>query len=139
MKKSLPFVLLLATSAFAAGGPNMTGPWKIHNSIAGNESDQQCKFVQAENKLSGSCKTEDKDVQISGSLDGKKITWKYESEYNGSPLTMIYAATIEDASKIAGSVEVQPYGVTGEFTATPSKEEDKPKDDAKPKEEKPAK
>jgi hypothetical protein len=123
MKKLLiPSLLLIATSAFGAGAVNIAGQWSVHNSIAGNESDQECKFVQTDGKLTGTCKAGDKDVQITGSLDGKKVTWKYESEYNGGPLTLIYTATVDDAKKISGSVEVQPYGVTGEFTATPSKE-----------------
>jgi hypothetical protein len=115
-------VLLFASSAFAAGAPALNGQWTIHNSIAGNESDQICKFVQTENQLTGSCKTDDKEVQISGSLDGKKVTWKYESDYNGSPLTLTYTATLDESEKITGSVEVQPFGVTGDFTASPSHE-----------------
>jgi hypothetical protein len=115
--------LLFAASAFAAGAPNLTGNWTIHNSIAGNESDQPCKFVLADNKLTGTCKSQDdKDVQITGSLDGNKLTWKYESDYNGTPLTLIYTATLDDSGKIAGSVEVQPFSVTGDFTATPVKD-----------------
>jgi len=50
MKKLLAiFVFLFASSAFAA--PNLTGKWTIHNSIAGNENDQECKFVVTDNKI----------------------------------------------------------------------------------------
>jgi hypothetical protein len=123
MKKLLAsFAVLFATSAFAAGAPSLTGQWSVHNSIAGNESDQECKFVQTDNKLTGSCKTQDKEVEITGSVDGNKATWKYDSEYNGSPLTLVYTAALDDSGKISGSVEVQPFSVTGDFTATPSKE-----------------
>ncbi len=114
--------ILFASSAFAAGAPGLTGQWSVHNSIAGNESDQECKFIQADDKLTGSCKSGDKEVQITGGLDGKKVTWKYESEYNGNPLTLVYTATLDDSGKISGSVEVQPFGVTGDFTATPAKD-----------------
>jgi len=117
-------ILLLASSAFAADAPNLTGRWSVHNSIAGDESDQECKFTQTENKLTGSCKS-DKEVQITGNVDGKKVTWKYDSEYNGSPLTLTYTATLDDFKKITGKVDVQPYGVTGDFTATPLKETEK--------------
>ena len=122
MKKLLAsFALLFASTAFAAGAPNLTGQWTVHNSIAGNESDQECKFVQTENKLTGTCAVEEKEVQITGSIDGNKVTWKYESEYNGSPLTLTYTATLDDSGKIAGTVDVDPFGVTGDFTATRSK------------------
>lgn len=119
--KRMPIALLLLTTwMFGAAAPNIAGQWKIHNSIAGHETDQDCTFVQIVNKLSGSCKSEHNEVQINGSIDGKNVTWKYESQYNGSPLTLIYTATVDDTSKIAGSVEVQPYGVTGAFTANMS-------------------
>jgi hypothetical protein len=123
MKKIVAsFIVLLASSAFAADAPNLTGSWSVHNSIAGNESDQECKFTQVENKLTGSCKAGDKEVEISGSLDGKLVTWKYESEYNGSPLTLTYTGTLDDSKKISGKVDVQPFGITGDFKATPVKE-----------------
>lgn len=114
--------LLFASSAIAAGTPTLTGKWSIHNSIAGNEGDQSCMLVQAENKLTGTCTSQDKGVQIIGSVDGNKVTWKYGSDYNGSPLTLIYTATPDDSSKITGNVEAQPFGVSDDFTATPSKE-----------------
>jgi hypothetical protein len=113
--------LLFASSAFAAAAPSLTGQWTVHNSIAGNESDQNCKFVVTDNKITGTCSSQDKDVQVTGSLDGNKVTWKYDSEYNGSALTLVYTATLDDSGKIAGTVEVQPYGVTGDFTAAPAK------------------
>ena len=117
--------LLFATSAFAAA-PNLTGKWTVHNSVAGNESDQQCKLVLTDNKITGSCKsTEDKDLDVTGTLDGNKLTWKFDSDYNGTPLTLTYTATLDDSGKIAGTVEVQPFGVTGDFTMTPVKEDAK--------------
>jgi hypothetical protein len=127
MKKLLASsALLFAASAFAAGAPSLSGEWSIHNSVAGNESDQACKFVQTENKLTGTCKSQDKDVDVTGTLDGNKVTWQYDMDYNGSTLTLIYTATLDDSGKIAGSVEVQPFSVTGDFTATPSKEASQP-------------
>jgi hypothetical protein len=111
-------VLLFASSAFAAA-PNLTGTFTIHNSVAGNDSDQECKFVLADSKLTGSCKSqEDKDLAVTGTLDGNKLTFKYDSDYNGTPLTLIYTATLDESGKIAGTLEVQPFGVTGDFTAT---------------------
>ncbi len=110
-----------ATSALAATSPSLTGQWTVHNSIAGNESEMECKFVQTESKLTGSCKGTEKDFQITGSIDGKKLIWKYDSDYNGTPITLTYTATLDDSGKIAGSVDVDPFGVTGDFTATPSK------------------
>jgi hypothetical protein len=111
--------LLFATSAFATPA-SLTGQWSIHNNIAGNENDQECKLVQADNKITGACKTADGgEAQVSGSIDGNKATWKFDMDYNGTALTLTYTGTLDDAGKVAGSVEVQPFGVSGEFTATP--------------------
>jgi hypothetical protein len=124
MKLTLLSTLLLfmAASALAAPAPNLTGQWSIHNSIAGNDSDMECKFVQSETKLTGACKGVEKDVQLTGSIDGNKVTWKYDSEYNGTPLTLTYTGTLDDSGKITGSVDVDPFGVTGDFTAVRSQE-----------------
>lgn len=113
--------LLLTPAAFAADPPSFNGPWTLHNNIAGNESDQPCTFTQKDNVITGICKSmEHEDLPVTGSIDGNKVTWKYEMDYNGTTLTLVYTATVDDPTKIAGSVEVQPYGVTGDFTATPT-------------------
>jgi hypothetical protein len=123
MKKLLASsALLFATAAYAAGATSLTGQWAVHSSVSGNEFDQVCNFVQTDNKLTGTCKFNEKDVPVTGSVDGKKVTWQYEIDYNGSPLTQVYTATLDDSDKITGGIEVQPYGVTGDFTATPVKE-----------------
>ena len=122
--KALPLVFLLATVAIpvsAADAPSLTGKWKVHNSIVGNESDQDCTFTQTEQDISGTCSLEQGSAKVTGKVADAKITWQFETEYNGSPLTLVYNGTMDKDSKISGSVEVQPMGVTGDFTATPSK------------------
>jgi catechol 2,3-dioxygenase-like lactoylglutathione lyase family enzyme len=115
---------LFASSAFAA--PNLTGRWAIHNNIAGNENDAECQLVATDNKITGSCKSQDKDLPVTGTVDGNKVTWQFQSDYNGSPLTLIYKATLDESNKIAGTVEVQPFGITGDFTATASSASSQP-------------
>jgi hypothetical protein len=124
MKKLLATGLVLFASTAFAATPNLTGQWTVHVSIAGNDADIPCTFTATEKTIGGSCKGPDgKDAPLAGSIDGEKITWKYDSEYNGTPLTNTYTVTGTDGAKITGSVEVQPFGVTGDFTATPSRSE----------------
>lgn len=117
--------VFLASAAPAFAASNLTGNWTVHQNIAGNESDMQCKFVQTESTLSGTCTGTEKDVEVKGSIDGDKLTWQYESEYNGTPLTVKYTSTLDDSGKITGTVDVDPFGVSGDFTATPAKEDNK--------------
>lgn len=115
-------VLLVATTPFLnAEAAGITGKWKVHNSISGSESDQDCTLSQNGKELTGSCKGDNGEVKVTGSVDDKKVTWKYDSEYNGSPLTLTYTGTLDDSGSIKGEVNVDPYGVTGDFTATPVK------------------
>jgi opacity protein-like surface antigen len=122
MKKLLAIAaLLFASSAFAADAPNLTGKWNIHQSVAGNDTDSECKLIQTENNLTGTCNTQEKDREVKGTVNGKKVVWQFESEYNGTPLTIKFTGTIDDAGKMSGSVDVDPFGVSGEFTATQAK------------------
>src|ERR1700722_17064221 len=112
---------ILTSPIGAAEAPTIAGQWTIHQSIAGNESDQDCSFSVSDAKISGTCKGNDQASKVTGTVDGKKLTWKYDTEYNGSTLTLTYTATLDDADKFSGSVEVAPYGVSGTFTAQRAK------------------
>ena len=56
-----------------------------------------------------------------GKISEKKVSWSFQSEYEGNPLTLKYSGTLESATKMTGTVSVDPYGVDGEFTAVPAK------------------
>src|SRR5438270_4577448 len=121
MKKSLIAALFVFATLpiLAAGSSGVAGKWKVHNNIAGNESDQDCTFLQTDKVLTGNCKGDNSEVKITGTIDGKKITWKFDSEYNGTPLTLTYTGTLDDSGNIQGDVQVDPMGVTGDFKASP--------------------
>ena len=129
MKKLLATAtLFFSSAAFAAGTPVITGKWHLSQNVAGNQSEQNCNFVQVEGIVTGTCKgtgEDDKDVRIKGTVDGNKLTFQYDTSYNGTPLTMKYTATLDDSGKMAGAVLVDPFNINGEFTATPSSSESK--------------
>jgi hypothetical protein len=112
-----------AVASLAADNPSLTGKWKIHSSIAGNDSDTECTLTQTGNDISGTCKTaEGKDAKATGKVDGANVSWQFESDYNGTPLTIKYTAKLDPTmGKVAGTVSVDPFGVEGDFTATPDK------------------
>jgi hypothetical protein len=114
-------LLLLASVVLAADASPVVGTWKMHTSIAGNENDQECTFTQKDTTLGGTCKTEKGDLALKGTVDGKKVSWQYEVEFNGSPLTLVFTGTLEPATRMSGTIEVQPMGVPGDFTALKAK------------------
>jgi hypothetical protein len=123
MRISPSYVLLASAvvTAGAADSSSVTGNWNVHNSIAGNESDMACSFIQKDKELTGTCQADQGTVKISGTIDDKKVSWTYKSEHDGSPITLTYGGTLDSSDKISGTVKVEEYGVDGEFTATADK------------------
>ena len=119
--KTLIFLMSATVLAIAADNASLSGKWQIHNNIAGNESDHACTFTQKNSDLTGECSSDKGTVKITGKVDGKKVTWTYKSDYNGSPLTVNYEGTVSSENKISGSVSVPEFSADGDFTATPSK------------------
>jgi hypothetical protein len=110
----------VASAQAQAPAPSLTGKWKIHIAIGGNEQDQKCSFTQTDKTLAGTCDSDHGEVKVAGSVDGNKATWKFDSEYNGTPITLVYTGAFDDKGKLAGSVEVQPFNVTGDFAVSPA-------------------
>ena len=114
---------LVAAPALVAASDSVSvaGKWHVHDSIAGNDSDADCTFEQKDADLAGTCKIDTESVTITGKVDGKKVTWSYKSEYNGSPLTVVHEGTLSADNKITGKASVPEYSVDGDFTATQAK------------------
>src|SRR6476659_5022606 len=118
----LSFLVASATAlSYAADARSLSGTWQIHNNIAGNESDRACTFVQNGDNLTGTCPSDRGEVKLTGEVKGKKVTWSYRSEYEGSPITVKYDGSLQSDTKITGTVNVAEYGADGDFTATLSK------------------
>src|SRR5262249_44390228 len=121
MKSFLLHVVMILVAAIpVAAADALSGKWKVHQSIAGNDSDMPCTFTQTGDDLAGTCDAASGTVKISGKVSENKVTWTVQTEYNGSPLTLKYSGTLASATKMTGTVTVDPYGVDGEFTAAPA-------------------
>lgn len=116
-------VALIAAPSLAPAADNVSvaGKWHVHTSIAGNDSDSDCTFVQKDADLTGTCTTDQGSVQLTGKVDGNKVTWSYKSEYNGTELTVKHEGTLGTDSKITGTVTVPEFNVDGDLTATQTK------------------
>jgi len=96
----LGMVAVTATPMFALGSAGLTGSYNLHT---------------------GSCKSDTGEVKLTGTVDGKKVTMKFDTEYNGSPLTVTYTGTLDDSGNVQGDADVEPMGVTGDFKLSPVK------------------
>jgi hypothetical protein len=112
---------LAATAAAQTPTPSVAGPWTVRADVSGNQSESNCTFTQKEADLSGSCKSDSGTVMITGKVEGKTVSWQFDTLYEGQTLTVYYSGTSESAETIKGTVNVQPMNVSGEFTATKTK------------------
>ena len=103
---------------FAAAEPSVSGEWSIHRSAAGNESTQTCRLTQTEAKITGTCDSQKGPVQVTGKVEGTKATWTFQTDRDGSPLTIIYNGILESPTKMNGTVTAVEFAVEGEFKAT---------------------
>jgi len=110
-----------AAPARHAADPSLNGAWRIHRNAAGRESSQECSFTQKDGLLTGTCTSDRGPVEISGKVDGKKVTWTYKSDSEGGPVTVVYKGAFDSPARISGTVSALEFGIEGEFTATPSK------------------
>lgn len=117
MKFALALFVLVATVGLVHAEPTpVSGKWKIHTVLV-QESDSTCTFTQKETKLTGTCEGDNGKFDITGKVDGNKVSWNFRTEYNGSPLTVSYNGKLESDSKMAGTASVAEMSLDGEFTA----------------------
>lgn len=117
MKRCLGIVLLSVLPVAAAD--TFSGTWTITGDVSGNPVNEVCTMKQAETHVTGSCQgIEKKSYDLTGDVDGKKITFKHGGEYQGGDLTLTYSGTIDEKGVLKGTLDVAPYDASGDFTAT---------------------
>jgi hypothetical protein len=119
MKITLRIALVvLATTGFAqAQTPaSLNGKWKIHTVMV-QESDSTCTFTQKDSVLTGDCEGDNGKYNVTGKVEGNKVSWSFKTDYNGSPLTVSYDGTISSDGKMAGASHVAEMSLDGDFTA----------------------
>lgn len=113
MKVLLPLLALSALPVFA----DVSGVWNVEGDVAGNPVVAACTLKQEEVKLSGACKSELGNSELTGSVDSDKVKWQYEIEYEGMKYTLVYEAKLDSETSMKGTVAVASGEAEGTFTA----------------------
>lgn len=110
-----------AAVAQSAPAVSIDGAWEVHATIGGTVSDLRCTFVQKEADLTGKCGSDQDTHEVAGKVEGKTVTWQFNTVWEGQTLTVTYTGTLESVDKMKGTVDVQPLSVSGDFAATKEK------------------
>lgn len=107
--------LLVTVATLPAFAADATGNWTVDGMIGNFPIQTVCSFTQKDSALTGACKVDGAEFQLTGQVNGSDMTWKYEVDYQGQHLTVTYKAKLDSASSMKGIVSVMDG--SGEFTA----------------------
>ena len=100
---------------------SLAGTWAISGDVMGNPVATTCTIKQTGAVLSGSCTGEaGQKLDLTGEVKDGKFTFKYARDYQGTPLSIVHTGSLTSPTQLKGTIEVQPMGVTGTFTAAPA-------------------
>jgi hypothetical protein len=108
-------VAALAAGAVTALAADVSGTWNVDGNVYGNPVKYACTLKQDGDKLTGTARIQEKDVPVTGTIQEKAVMWRFDVEYNGAPLEMVFNGTLASDTDIKGTIAVA--GVEGEFTA----------------------
>jgi hypothetical protein len=94
--------------------------WTIVGDVQGYPINETCTFTTTDSTLAGPCLTQDTTYKATGTITDKKITFMHGGTYNGQDLTLTFTGTLDAAGKLTGTIDVDPLGVSGTFSATKS-------------------
>jgi hypothetical protein len=117
MYKLPVLLMLISVPALAA---DLSGVWKIDGTVGENPVTATCTVKQNHAELTGSCKMPqvDKAVDLKGTVNDNKVTWKYDVDYEGKTYTLTYSGMPNSTStSIKGTINVEPSDTDGDFTA----------------------
>jgi hypothetical protein len=113
-KKLLILAVVLATAApaLAAG---VSGSWAVSGAVHGNPVVFSCTLKQEGGTVTGTAKVQETEKPVTGTVQDKAVTFKFEVDHNGAPLEMVFTGTLGTDKEMSGSIAVS--GASGEFTA----------------------
>ena len=123
MKLAIAMVLLSCSApVWAASDAAMnsaSGQWKITGDVRGRPVDMMCQLTQTAQKLGGTCSSATDGFvahKVDGSVKGQKFQLHFQSALGSSSIMLIVNGKVnEDASRVAGDLDVEPMGVSGKF------------------------
>ena len=94
-----------------------TGSWVITGDVSGVTVNETCTVTQKDAALTGSCAGQSGTQDATGSVEGSTVTLRHGGDYQGTPITITYTGKVAQDGSMSGSIDVDPFNASGEFTA----------------------
>jgi hypothetical protein len=121
MSRLLLIVLLaaLARAPLPAAGHDVSGAWEFNVDTAAGSGTPSFVFTQDGEKLTGTYSGLFGKADLTGTVKGDQIDFKFNFSYSGQSGVAHYTGTIESATAMKGKVE---FGDIGDGTWTGTKQ-----------------
>ena len=95
----------------------VTGTWTLSGEVSGVTVNDTCPLTLKDPALTGTCDTSTGKYNTTGKIDGKTVTFKHGGNYQGTDLTITYTGKLNADGSMSGTMDVDPFNVTGSFSA----------------------
>ncbi len=114
--------LLAALGAGTAFAVDFSGAWDADVELDAGSGTASFEFHQTGNKLSGTYSGMLGQAKVTGTVDGKRVTWSFHATpEGGDPMTVTYSGQLAADGSIEGDCE---YGGLGKGTFKATKKND---------------
>jgi hypothetical protein len=115
LTKKLLMLLAVGFVAAPAWAAGISGSWAVNGAVQGNPVVFACTLKQDGGTVTGTAKVQETEKPITGTVQEKAVTFRFEVDYDGAPLEMVFSGTLGTDKEMSGSIAVS--GASGEFTA----------------------
>lgn len=109
--------LAVATIMQVAPADTTSQTWQLQGDVSGFPINSTCTVRVVDTVLTGSCTSPEGAYDIVGSVKGENVTFSHDSDYEGQAISVIYTGTAQSETEVRGTIDVQPFDVSGYFTA----------------------
>ena len=113
----VPLALLSFTFASAQNGP-LSGEWHVEMDDAGTSDAQTCTLAQTGTAITGTCTSKAGPIPVSGTVQGKTVTWTMKTPSMVGPVTTVYKGALDSDNRISGIINAVEFRMESDFHAT---------------------
>ena len=106
MKRLLAIAAILAVAPAMALAADLSGAWKLDLSVQGQTSTVSCAFTQTGNSISGPCVGAGGSHDATGTIDGDKVVFAYDTTIQGQPLKVTFTAEMQADGTLKGNADI---------------------------------